>query len=125
MKRLVRWLVLVLLLAAVAIVSAPVALAQTPFTLEVLDPGGATEVTLTHAPRLTDLAGKTICEAAHVELWEAKRTFPVVREMLQKQYPTAKIIPYTEFPDTYGDLAALTKKAKEKGCQAFIVGNAG
>jgi hypothetical protein len=93
--------------------------------LEVYDPTGVTSVSVLHAPRIDTLAGKTICEAAHEDMWEAKRTFPVIRELLKKQFPTAKIIPFNEFPDTYDDLNVLVKRAKEKGCQAFIVGNAG
>jgi hypothetical protein len=94
-------------------------------TIEMYDPSGATEITAVHAPRLDTLAGKTICEASTAGRWQADRMFPTIRKLMQNQFPTAKIIPYTEFPDVYGDLEDLSKVAKKKGCQAFIVGNAG
>ncbi len=96
------------------------------YTLEVYDPSGATEVTQLFAPRLADLNGKTICELSD-GIWEDHRTFPLIRELLQRQFPTAKIIPYTEFDvgraemETDSNIALLVKK----GCQAVITGNAG
>lgn len=70
-------------------------MAADPVTLEVYDATGAFEITKLHAPRLPDLNGKTICEISNNQ-WEARRTFPLIRELLQKQFPTAKIIPYDE-----------------------------
>lgn len=103
-----------------------------PVVLEVFDPTGATEVTQLFSARLDTLDGKTICELSDAA-WQDDRTFPLIREMLQKQFPTAKFIPYTEFsPEVTGatgpygidddkTIAAL----KEKGCEGVIVGNAG
>ena len=103
------------------------AIAADPVTLEVLDPTGAIEVTNLFAARVADLNGKTICELSN-DSWEANRTFPAIRELLNRQYPTAKIIPYTEF--AYGNVQLESAKdigdiAVKKGCQAAIVGNAG
>ncbi len=98
-----------------------------PVTLEVYDPTGAIEVTQLFAPRVKDLNGCTICEVSD-DLWETDRTFPVIRELLQKQFPTAKIITYDKFPKGSDALLADAKlgdKLKEAGCQAAIVGNAG
>jgi len=93
-------------------------------TLEVYDPTGALEVAEHHAPRLADLKGKTICELSD-RVWEDYRTFPLIRELLQRRFPDAKIIPYTEFPSVYGAKAeVLSQVMKEKGCAAVIVGNA-
>jgi len=97
-----------------------------PVTLEVFDPSGAYEVTQLHAARLDTLEGKTICEVSNSS-WEADRTFPVIRSLLQKQFPTAKIIPYTELPNAnvltgMKDLSAILE---EKSCDAVILGNAG
>ena len=97
-----------------------------PVTLELFDPTGAIEISELHAPRLDTLEGKTICEVSD-GMWEAARMSPLIRELLQKQFPTAKFIPSTEFPvgisqidiDNIGDLV------KAKGCDAVIVGNAG
>jgi hypothetical protein len=97
-----------------------------PVTLELYDPGGAIEITSLHAPRLDTLAGKTICEVSNSS-WEVERTFPLIRELLQSRYPTAKFIPYTKFPmerspQQEQTIAGLLKAA---GCDAVISGNAG
>ncbi|MFC2034798.1 hypothetical protein ACFLUJ_01585 [Chloroflexota bacterium] len=97
---------------------------ESTFSLEVYDPTGGTEAVECHAPRLADLSGKTICELSD-RLWEDYRTFPLLRELLQRRFPDAKIIPYTEFPSIYGiDADVLSRLVKEKGCNAVIVGNA-
>lgn len=93
-------------------------------SLEVYDPTGKQEVTELHAPRLPSLNGKTICELSNSS-WEARRTFPFIRELLQKQFPDLKIIPFSELPDTYGiDETLLASKLKELHCDGAIVGNA-
>lgn len=102
-----------------------------PVTLEVYDPSGAFEVAQLFAARLDTLKGKTICEINNGS-WEYQRTFPLIRELLQKQFPTAKFIPYTEFPIiplvtpvTATTFAPTIKLVKAKGCDAVITGNAG
>ncbi len=118
----------------VALEQTPVAEAQGPVALSVYDPTGAIEVTQLFSPRLGDLNGKTVCEVGD-GMWEDARTFPVIRALLQKQFPTIKIIPYDKVP--YGvsgyDFAKdggignpkLVEILKGVGCQAAIVGNAG
>lgn len=100
--------------------------AQAEVKLEVLDPSGAFEVTALHAKRLDTLEGKTICELSDNE-WQSWRTFPLIRELLQKKYPTLKIITWDTFPRDgdhgYPDFAAHPDLLK--GCDAAIVGNAG
>jgi hypothetical protein len=93
--------------------------------LDVHNPTGMVEVVQAHAPRLNDLNGKTIAELSNGS-WEAERTFPVVRELLQKRYPGARIIHYTEFPRGTGNVEqdATTDLLIEKCCDAVIVGNA-
>ncbi len=94
--------------------------------LEVYNPTGAVETTLLHAPRLDTLAGKTICELSNGG-WEATRIFPAIREALQKQYPSAKILPYEEAIGTREEcenIEHVSKIVKEKGCQAVITGMA-
>ena len=98
-------------------------------TLEVYNPTGAFKATQDFAPRVADLHGKTICELSN-GAFQADRTFPVIRELLQKMFPTAKFIPYTEFP--IGNVAATgpdndktADMVKARGCQAVIVGNGG
>ena len=93
-------------------------------SIEVYDPTGVIETVECHAPRLRDLNGKTICELSD-RVWEDFRTFPLIRELLQKRFPHAKIIPYTEFPSTYGIRTEdILQLLNEKGCDAVIVGNA-
>lgn len=94
-------------------------------TLEVFNPSGLVGSTRPHAPRLSELNGKTICELSN-KSWEYQRTFPVIRELLQKQFPDATFVPYTEFPqDTYEiDVDNIGEIVKNKGCQAVIGGNA-
>jgi hypothetical protein len=97
-----------------------------PVALEVYDPTGATEITNLFSARIDTLEGKTICELTNAS-WEARRTFPFIRELLQNQYPTAKIIPYTEFPQGTSaiDVKDIANMVKERGCDAVILGNAG
>jgi hypothetical protein len=99
---------------------------QGPVSLTIHDPTGAFEVTQLFAKRLDTLAGKTICELSNDD-WETYRTFPAIRGLLQKQYPSARVIPYTEFPtgSFYIDSDKTAQLAKTKGCDGVIVGNAG
>ncbi len=95
-------------------------------TWQVYDPTGAMEITELHAPRLDTLAGKTICELSN-DSWQAHRVLPEVRRLLQAKFPSAKFIPYTEFP--MGNNGIDSEKTADlvvkKGCQAVIIGNAG
>ncbi len=94
-------------------------------SLEVYNPTGSIEITQLYAPRLADLNGKTICELNQGG-WEGPRTFPHIRELLQKRFPDVKIVPYTEFPGIFTVTHdVLCELVKEKGCDAAIVGNAG
>ncbi len=126
MKAVLKWWVLAALLAACLVMATPVATAQSPVTLRLYNPTGAFEVTQIFSPRLADLNGKTICEVSN-DSWEDKRTFPLIRELLQKQFPTAKFVPFTEFPvgSAMIDVDKIGDMVKQKGCQAAIVGNAG
>lgn len=100
--------------------------------IEVVSPvGGDVIRQTTVAPRLPDLAGKTVCEMWN-GVFKGDFTFPVIRELLQEKYPGVKVIPYTEFPFFHGGdnptyQAKLARKmaalAKEKGCDALISGN--
>ena len=92
---------------------------------EVYDPTGAIEISQIFAPRLADLHGKTICELSNGR-WGYDRTFPVIRELLQRQFPTMKIIPFSELPKEKDEIVVedIGKILKSKGCQGVIVGNA-
>ena len=89
--------------------------------LEVFDPTGAIEAPLTFAKRLDTLAGKKIAQVGHS--WEADRVHPLIKELLEKEFPTVQIIPHTDMPD-YTDLKLLLKSVEENKCDAVIFGNA-
>ncbi len=128
MKRIYEGLFLVFALWFMAMAGIPITMNATaePVTLKVYNPNGSFEVTQVHAPRLDTLHGKTICEVSN-NSWDDYRTFPFIRDLLQKQYPTAKFVPYTELPmlNMQVDIPDLEKAIKAKGCQGAIVGNAG
>ena len=81
------------------------------------------------AARLPDLNGKTICELWN-HMFRGEVTFPKIRELLRKQYPRVKFIPYTELPNTHGPdeakmITTLADLLLKKGCNAVISGNGG
>ena len=106
-------------------ISTPAALTADAAIMEVHDPTGAMEITEVHAPRLDTLDGKTICELSN-DTWQAHRVLPEIRRLLQGRFPTAKFIPYTEFPT--GNAGIDTETAAElvarTGAHAVIIGNA-
>jgi hypothetical protein len=95
-----------------------------PLGLEAVQQAGA-------ARRIGSLDGKTVGEFWN-GVFKGDLTFPVIRRLLLRKYPTLRIIPFTEFPHVRGSddpaqqrehaqrMAAL---AKEKGCAAVISGN--
>jgi hypothetical protein len=124
MKTLGKWMLLALLLGVFTTVSSPVATAQGPVSLKVYNPTGAVAVKQLFAPRLADLNGKTICEMG--ESWESERTFPLITSLLQRQFPTIKIVDDTKIPRwTANPDQKMVDAIKAAGCQAVIIGNAG
>jgi len=94
-------------------------------TLDLYNPTGATEITRVHAPRLDTLEGKTIGFVSN-DSWQAHRTLALLRELLQGRFPTAKIVPFSEFPmgNSHIDSEATADLVQEKQLDAVIVGNA-
>ena len=122
LRKFIFWVGLIALLAVPLIKDAA---AAEPVTLTVYDPTGAIEVTQLFAPRLADLNGKTICQISD-NLWETDRTLPLVGQLLQRQFPTMKIISYKDLPAASTDVnPKLVEAVKAAGCQGVIVGNAG
>ena len=79
------------------------------------------------APRLDSLNDKTICEAWNGS-FRGEKTFPIIRELLQKRYPEIKIIPNAELPtlnfvQIESSLEALPDTLLQKRCEALITGN--
>lgn len=100
--------------------------------LEVLDPLSKLEASAKNAPRFDSLNGKTICEVWTTGDYGADRTFPVIRELLKKQFPDAKLVPYTEFHTgkvldwpRWGPLDKVGETLRGKGCDAVLLGNGG
>jgi len=93
--------------------------------LEFYDPSGTLEVTQPHAPRLASLEGKRIGFVSN-EQWQAFRMLPMLKSMLEKDFPGIDVLPINAFPQGNAligteDTAALVKKS---GVDAVIVGNA-
>lgn len=94
-------------------------------TLEFYDPSGTLEVTVPHAPRLASLEGKRIGFVSN-EQWQAYRTLPRLKELLERDFPGITVLPIDAFPQGNAligteETAALVKKS---GADAVIVGNA-
>ena len=93
--------------------------------IEFHNPSGNLDVTTPHAPRLAMLGGKRIGFVSN-EQWQAYRTLPLVKEMLEADFPGVEVLPLDAFPQgntliPTEETAALVKKS---GVDAVIVGNA-
>ncbi len=94
-------------------------------TLEFYDPTGTLEVTQQHAPRLASLEGKRVGFVSN-EQWQAYRMLPMLKEMLEVDFPGIEVLPIDTFPQGNAligneETAALVKKS---GVDAVIVANA-
>ena len=93
--------------------------------LEFHDPSGVLEVKQPHAPRLASLAGKRIGFVSN-EQWQAYRMLPLLKEMLEQDFPGVTVLPIDTFPQGNAligeeQTAAMVKKS---GVDGVIVGNA-
>ena len=93
--------------------------------LEFHDPSGAIEITVPHAPRLASLEGKRIGFVSN-EQWQAYRMLPMLKEMLEQDFPGVTVLPIDAYPQGNAligteETAALVKKSR---VDAVIVGNA-
>ncbi len=94
-------------------------------TLEFHDPSGTLEITRRHARRLTTLEGKRIGFVSN-EQWQAYRMLPLLKEMLEADFPGIEVLPADTFPQGNAligneETAALVKKS---GVDAVVVANA-
>jgi len=93
--------------------------------LEFHDPSGALEVTQPHAPRLETLAGKRIGFVSN-EQWQAYRMLPMLKELLEADFPGATVLPIDSYPQGNALIGeeATARQVKDSGVDAVIVGNA-
>jgi hypothetical protein len=93
--------------------------------LEFHDPSGAIEVKQPHAPRLATLEGKRLGFVSN-EQWQAYRMLPLLKTMLEADFPGIEVLPIDAFPQGNAvigseDTAALVAQS---GVDAVIIGNA-
>jgi len=93
--------------------------------LEFYDPSGVIEVKVPHAPRLASLEGKRIGFVSN-EQWQAYRMLPMLKELLEKDFPGVQVLPIDAFPQGNGLIGndETAKLVKKSGVDAVIVGNA-
>jgi hypothetical protein len=93
--------------------------------LEFFDPSGAIEATAAHAPRLASLAGKRIGFLSN-EQWQAFRTLPLLKRMLEDDFPGTEVLPIDAFPQGNAHIGTeeTARLVKQAGVDAVIIGNA-
>lgn len=89
------------------------------------DPAGAASVSRPHAPRIESLAGKTVGFLTN-EQWQAHRMLPLLKELIEADFPSARVLPLDAFPAGNAEIpkdatAALVRAA---GVDAVVIGNA-
>ena len=93
--------------------------------LEFHDPSGAIEATASHAPRLASLAGKRIGFLSN-EQWQAFRMLPLLKRMLEDDFPGTEVLPIDAFPQGNAHIGTeeTAQLVKRAGVDAVIIGNA-
>ena len=93
--------------------------------LEFHDPSGALEVTQPHAARLASLQGKRIGFVSN-EQWQAYRMLPMLKEMLEADFPGVTVLPIDAYPQGNALIGEedTARQVKMSGVDAVIVGNA-
>jgi hypothetical protein len=93
--------------------------------LEFHDPSGAIGATEPHAPRLASLAGKRIGFLSN-EQWQAYRTLPLLKSMLEADFPGTEVLPIDAFPQGNANISTeeTAELVKRSGVDAVIIGNA-
>ena len=93
--------------------------------LEFHDPSGVLKVTQPHAPRLASFEGKRIGFVSN-EQWQAYRMLPLLKEMLEQDFPGAAVLPVAAFPQGNALIGTeeTAAQVRKSGVDAVIVGNA-
>ena len=115
-------------------VAAPPPIQEASPTYRVVRPTGDVVYPMVEqAPRLDKLENQMICMVSN-QGFKSHVTFPVIEDLLRKDYPNLKLIlpddmPRAQKPPAMGakDRAteAMVAALEEKGCQAVISGNGG
>lgn len=89
------------------------------------DPTGTLEVTQSHAARVTSLAGKKIGFLTN-EQWQAHRMLPLLKELIEQDFPGAEVLPVDKFPIGNAEIPKESTAALVQALDvdAVIVGNA-
>jgi hypothetical protein len=90
--------------------------------MEVLNPTGAMAMSHPHAGRLSKLEGKTIGLLSN-GIWQAHRTLPRLKELLEKRFPNATFEVLTSGTNEIQQ-DSMMDLIVEKEFDAVIVGNA-
>jgi len=93
--------------------------------IEFYDPSGSIEVTQAHAPRLATLEGKRIGFVSN-EQWQAFRMLPMLKQMLEEDFPGIEVLPVDAFPQGNALIGSEETAAlvKQSGVDGVIVANA-
>jgi hypothetical protein len=94
-------------------------------TLELHDPTGGIEITRLHAPRLDTLDGKKIGFITNQE-WQAHRTLPLLRSLIEADFPTAELLAVDLFPTGNEKISKqdTIDRVTAAGVDAVVVGAA-
>lgn len=93
--------------------------------LEFHDPSGAIAATEAYAPRLASLDGKRIGFLSN-EQWQAYRTLPLLKAMLEADFPGIEVLPIDAFPQGNANIATeeTAELVKRSGVDAVVIGSA-
>ena len=93
--------------------------------LEFHDPSGAIGATAPHARRLASLEGKRLGFLSN-EQWQAYRTLPLLKRLVETDFPGTEVLPVDAFPQGNANIATeeTAELVKRSGVDAVIIGNA-
>lgn len=93
--------------------------------LEFYDPSGTLEITQQHARRLDTLKGKRIGILSN-EQWQAHRTLPLLKSLLEADFPGIEVLPTDAFPQGEHAVGAdsTIAQVQQSGVDGVIIGNA-
>src|SRR3984885_6523775 len=93
--------------------------------LEFYDPSGRLEITQHFAPRLSSLSAKRIGILSN-EQWQAHRTLPLLKSLIEADFPGVEVLPLDTFPQGEHAVGAEStiQQVKESGVDGMIIGNA-